>query len=208
MIYQMMRAIVRDPVAVHRDVVALWHQLKYPDYDIDRLQARYQQAAHAGDDPLGPALMYWVVRHTRSGKFYRPSSKFTCPKELPFLELAEALGSTPMTNLDFKEAFKRYDAPGRTFLVDPPWPNDKVFEYSMAGRHAEMFRLLFTGQSDFVVAIQSSGGTISALAQAGFHDPPRDLFCYRRWCAHSMELIIASFALDAPGVHPYVVPRF
>ena len=208
MLHRMMIAIVDDPEAVFQDIVALWHQLKYPDYDVRRLLARYQQAEQDGCDSLAPALMYWVARHTKSGKLYRPAYKITKPKHLlSFLETAAALETAHLTRWDFEYAIHHYDAPGVTFLADPPWPKDTVFEYRIEGRHADMFRLLFEAKADFVVAIQSSAATVAALQEAGFHDPPRRVHSYRRWCAHSTEALISSFPLEAPGIKPFTVPR-
>jgi hypothetical protein len=208
MLHRMMEAVVREPEVVFQDVVALWHQLKYPDYDIARLQARYQEAAQDENDSLAPALMHWMARHTKSGKLFRSAYKLAKPKHLlAFLETAQALEGAQLTQMDFETAIHHYDAPGVTFLVDPPWPNDKVFEYQIEGRHADLFRLLFEAQADFVVAIQSSGATVTALQEGGFHDPPRRLHSYRRWCAHAMEVLISSFELDGPGIKPFQIPR-
>jgi site-specific DNA-adenine methylase len=153
------------------------------------------------------ALLYLVARDVQKQNMVQPrlewvrklgSKHRTWMREMHHV-LAEA--ETQITCLDYSQGIKWHDSENVLFVVDPPWPGQKKYEYEFRGRHTKLVRELMGAKGRFIIIMGSTRSSMAAMAPCPY------LYFLVNY-GGSKLLVGSDFPLDDDGLRPVVVAEF
>lgn len=182
------------------------------DEDLDKLIATIKvvgeripadlEAVYVGASQLPPVLQAAVVNVMAANVAHRNMHRRILPETLRihgqdfFRRLKQdqqILQGVEITTMDFAQVIEKFDSPRTVFVLDPPFPDTRVYEHNLTReRFLELGRILNSIQGRFLLMSDTSRTTAEAMAA----HPHVWWWIVRRGLSTVRQLVSTNYPLD------------